>query len=81
MLVLTRRIGETIVIDGDIQVTVLEVNRGRVRLGITAPTFLEVMRHELVARNQTAAQGTASAAAQLSSASSDTQPCAAEKKP
>jgi len=37
MLVLTRRIGETIVIDGDIQVTVVSIKGDRVRLGISAP--------------------------------------------
>ena len=37
MLVLTRRVGETIVIDDTIAVTVLSVEGHRVRLGITAP--------------------------------------------
>ena len=47
MLVLMRRIGETIVIDGDIHVTVVEVKGDRVRLGITAPSSVPVDRQEV----------------------------------
>lgn len=47
MLVLTRRVGETIVIDGDIQVTVVGVKGDRVRLGITAPASVTVDRQEV----------------------------------
>ena len=36
MLVLSRRLGETIVIAEDIHVTILQASRGRVRLGISA---------------------------------------------
>ncbi len=46
MLVLSRRIGEKIVIAGDIQVQVLEVSGNRVRLGIVAPDDCRVMRSE-----------------------------------
>lgn len=48
MLVLTRRIGEEIVIAGDIQVVVLSVSGGKVRLGITAPSSVGVLRKELL---------------------------------
>jgi carbon storage regulator len=51
MLVLSRRIGEEIVIAGDIRVTVLAVNGPRVRLGITAPLVVPVIRQELLASN------------------------------
>jgi carbon storage regulator len=48
MLVLTRRVNESIVINGDILVTVLEVGRnGQVRLGIDAPRHYQVYRREL----------------------------------
>jgi carbon storage regulator len=47
MLVLTRRIGEVIVIDGDIEVTVLATNNGKVRLGIEAPISVRVDRSEI----------------------------------
>lgn len=50
MLVLTRRLGETIVIDGDIRVTVVDVKGDRVRLGITAPASVAVDREEVHAR-------------------------------
>lgn len=49
MLVLTRRIDESIVINGEIVVTVLEVGRnGQVRLGIEAPRHYQIYRHELL---------------------------------
>ena len=48
MLVLTRKIGERIVIDDRITVTVLEVQGNRIRLGIEAPKEIPVMREELV---------------------------------
>ena len=49
MLVLTRRIGEEIVIDGNIRVTVLAVKGLKVRLGIAAPRSVAVAREELLA--------------------------------
>lgn len=49
MLVLTRRIDESIVINGEIVITVLEVGRnGQVRLGIEAPRHYQIYRHELL---------------------------------
>lgn len=53
MLVLSRRTDEAIVIDDQIEVRVLHVSKGRVRLGIRAPRECPVMREEvarLVAR-------------------------------
>lgn len=50
MLTLTRRLGQTITIGGNIEVTVVAVNGGRVRLGIRAPRELPVHRMELVER-------------------------------
>jgi carbon storage regulator len=47
MLVLTRRMTETIMIDGEIEVTVLAVQGDRVRLGIKAPPHLRVDRLEI----------------------------------
>jgi carbon storage regulator len=47
MLVLSRRIGEEIVIGRDIRVTVLSVKGDRVRLGITAPRSVCVDRQEV----------------------------------
>lgn len=47
MLVLTRKPGEEIIIADDIRVNVVEVDRGRVRLGITAPLTVPVDRSEV----------------------------------
>jgi carbon storage regulator len=52
MLVLTRKLGERIVIDDQIVITVVELRRGRVRLGIEAPVQVNVIRKELQGRAQ-----------------------------
>jgi carbon storage regulator len=48
MLVLSRRVGESIQIDGDIRVTVSQVRGGRVRLSISAPAAVRVVREEIL---------------------------------
>lgn len=50
MLVLTRKSGESIVIDGEITVTLISVQGGKARLGISAPSHVRVMRSELLPR-------------------------------
>ena len=47
MLVLTRRINESIVINDDISVLVVEIRGDRVRLGIEAPKSVSVYRKEI----------------------------------
>jgi carbon storage regulator len=47
MLVLTRRLGEEVVISGDIRVMVVECIGNKVRLGITAPSDVKVDRREV----------------------------------
>lgn len=49
MLILTRRCAEAIVIDDQIEVVVLSVEGERVKLGITAPAEISVLRKELCA--------------------------------
>jgi carbon storage regulator len=44
MLVLSRRVGEEIIIGGDIRVTVVAVKGKNVRIGITAPPVIRVIR-------------------------------------
>lgn len=48
MLVLTRRIGETLVIGDNIKITVNEIDRGKIRLAIDAPRDVKVLREELL---------------------------------
>ena len=47
MLVLTRKEGQEIVIDGRIRITVLTVEGNRVRVGVTAPAEVRVDRAEV----------------------------------
>jgi carbon storage regulator len=47
MLVLTRNVGEKIVIDGHIHVTVVAVKGNKVRIGIDAPEYVRVDRQEV----------------------------------
>lgn len=48
MLILTRTIGETVIINDNIMVTVMNVNGDRVSVGIEAPKEVAVLRSELV---------------------------------
>ena len=52
MLILTRRVGETIMIGDDVRVTVLDVKGNQVRIGITAPKDVTVHREEIYKRIQ-----------------------------
>ena len=52
MLVLTRQIGQEIIIDGSIRVTVTSIKGDRVRIGITAPPEVRVDREEVHRRVQ-----------------------------
>lgn len=48
MLVLSRKLGERIYIGDDICITVVAIDRGKVRLGIEAPRSIPVHRQELL---------------------------------
>jgi carbon storage regulator len=50
MLVLSRKIGEELVLDGNIRVTVVAVKGQKVQLGVSAPPGTHVLRQELLAR-------------------------------
>jgi len=52
MLILTRRVGETVVIGDDVTVTVLGVKGNQVRLGVNAPKQVAVHREEIYERIQ-----------------------------
>jgi carbon storage regulator len=48
MLVLRRKVGETIVVDGVINISVLAVEGERVKIGIVAPPEVTIVRQELL---------------------------------
>ena len=54
MLILTRKINQGIVISGNIYVRVLGVERDRVKIGISAPLEVTVLRQELLAKEEEA---------------------------
>jgi carbon storage regulator len=62
MLVLTRKVGDTIVIDGKILVTVTAVIGDRVRLGVLAPPSVRVDRSEVHERRLASSPGPTSSA-------------------
>ena len=52
MLVLTRKEDESLIIDGNIKLTILSIKGGQVRVGIEAPKEVSVHREELLVGNQ-----------------------------
>jgi carbon storage regulator len=50
VLILTRKVGETLTIGDNIEVTVLEVRGGQVRIGVNAPRDVVVNRKEILNR-------------------------------
>jgi carbon storage regulator len=61
MLVLTRKSGERVLIGDDVMITVIDVGRGQVKLGISAPAGMPIYREEIylkvVEENRRAAAG------------------------
>jgi carbon storage regulator len=55
MLVLSRKLGERICIGDNICITVVDIDRGKIRLGIEAPREVPVFRQELLPADKTAA--------------------------
>ena len=50
MLVLSRKLGEKIYINDNICITVVDIDRGKIRLGIEAPRDIPIFRQELLER-------------------------------
>ena len=51
MLVLSRKLGEKIFIGDNICITVVDIDRGKIRLGIEAPRTVPIFRQELLPAN------------------------------
>ncbi len=52
MLVLSRKLGEKIHIGDNICITIVDIDRGKIRLGIEAPRDVPIFRQELLANNR-----------------------------
>jgi len=68
MLILTRRVGESVMIGRDIVVTVLGVKGVQVRLGVNAPKHIPVHREEVYERIKAETREEETEAAELSTA-------------
>lgn len=57
MLILTRRVGETLIVGDDVTITVLGVKGNQVRIGVNAPKEVSVHREEIYQRIQREKEG------------------------
>lgn len=48
MLILTRKIGETVILNDNIKVTVMAIDGGQIKLGFDAPKSVSIVREELI---------------------------------
>jgi carbon storage regulator len=69
MLVLSRKLKQTIVINGNIRVMVVEIHGGQVRLGIDAPHSVRILREELCGRANGAVRLSEEASARMAGGS------------
>jgi carbon storage regulator CsrA len=54
MLVLSRKLSQQVLIGSDISITIVRIDRNHVRLGITAPPGVAILREELLTRRHQA---------------------------
>jgi carbon storage regulator len=52
MLVLSRKVGEKILVGKDVWLTVVQIDGNKVRIGFEAPTDVPIIRNELIPRNE-----------------------------
>lgn len=52
MLILTRKKDESIIIDGNIEIKIIEIEDGKVKIGIDAPKDIDIIRKELYKKMQ-----------------------------
>jgi carbon storage regulator len=50
MLILTRRVGETVIVGNDVAVTIVSVKGNQIRIGISAPKNVSIHREEIYER-------------------------------
>jgi carbon storage regulator len=81
MLYLTRKVGESVVINGNIEVTVVEVRGRSVRLGFTFPPEASVLRREIFERIQEENRAAAESGAALLDALRDGAPPSDASRP
>ena len=74
MLILTRRVGETLKVGNDVDVTVLGVKGNQIRIGIKAPKNVAVHREEIFDRIQREAELAQRGDSRGNAAKSDAQP-------
>lgn len=64
MLILTRKIGESLLIGDDVEITVLSIRGSQVKLGVKAPKEISVHREEIYQRIKALAEEAGSSAAE-----------------
>jgi len=79
MLILTRRVGERIVINDEIVITIVEAGRDSVRIGVEAPRSVSVHRHEVW--EQIASENEAARNADTTGITGDTAPVSTSSLP
>ncbi|MEH7124265.1 carbon storage regulator CsrA [Bacillus sp. JJ1773] len=52
MLVLTRRKNESIILNENIEITILEIDGEQIKLGIKAPKDVEILRKEIIVKTE-----------------------------